>query len=62
MIRFGSIPFRFVSFRERTNERARVSASDVGTDSIRFGSVRFDRSRGSTLDRSTANRACAPYP
>ena len=59
MIRFSSIPFRFVlSFRERTDERALGERRRDRFDSIRFGST-LPEIR--TL-RSTANRACAPYP
>ena len=60
MIRFSSIPFRFVSFRfenEPTNASRRATSGP-----IRFDSIRFHPTRGSALDRSTANRACAPYP
>ena len=61
MIRFSSIPFRFVSFRfENEPTNARLGERRPGP--IRFDSIRFHPTRGSALDRSTANRACAPYP
>ena len=51
MIRFSSIPFRSVSFRFENDRRTRVSASDVGTDSIRFDSVPpYPRIRTRSID------------